>query len=244
MSGQESKCSLCNDTGWKMVVKDGREYAQKCECQAVDSYLAMGRKANIPPRFLNVNLENYYTDKNNPSIGDAKQVVEAFIRDYPAVMKGLLLQGPTGVGKTRLLCTVALELLKKFKQDIDIYYVDWNDLVQEMRFGDHVVNRDFSYINRLITRLAEADLLLFDELGATMAIPWILDHIYYLFNKRYNNQKITVCATNYLDESINNQETLNKRVSERIRSRLYEMTQIVLIRGDDLRTLDRGDKHI
>jgi DNA replication protein DnaC len=227
-------CDRCNSTGWIKVVKDGRETAQKCDCQIQDSYLKKGEKANIPPRFMGVNLENYYPDPENPSQKNAKKVVKAFIDDYPAVYKGLMLQGTTGVGKTRLLCTIAAELMHN-SNDIDIFYIDWNDLVREMRSGAHLVTRDYSAINHLIYRLASVDLLLFDELGAANATAWILDNIYYLFNRRYNDQKITVCASNYLDKSINNQETLTQRIGERIRSRLYEMTDIVKISGKDLR---------
>lgn len=234
-------CSLCNDTGWKIVVKEGREFAQKCQCQARDDYLTKGKNINIPKRFLTVKLDDYYPDKNNPSQGEAKKIVKQFINDFPGVVKGLLLQGPIGVGKTKLLCTIGMELMKKFGNTVDIYFVDWNEFVRDMRYGDHIANRDYSYINQLIFKLTQVDLLLFDELGSATTTPWVLDNIYYVFNKRYNEQKITVCATNYWDESISNQETLTKRVGERIRSRLYEMTTIVQIKGDDLRTHSKDD---
>jgi DNA replication protein DnaC len=78
--------------------------------------------------------------------------------------KGLLIQGPVGVGKTRLLCSIANALIKKFKT-IDVYYIDWNDLVREMRSGESHATRDFFSINELMNKLIAADLLLFDELG-------------------------------------------------------------------------------
>lgn len=235
-------CSLCNDTGWKIVVKDGREFAQKCDCQARDNYLTKGKNINIPKRFLTVNLDNYYPDKKYPSQTKAKEIVQKFISDYPSGSKGILLQGSVGVGKTKLLCIIGLELMKKFGNKVDIYYVDWGELVREMRYGDHIANRDFSYINKLIFKLADVDILLFDELGSATATTWVLDNIYYIFNKRYNEQKTTLCATNYWDESINEQEeTLEKRVGKLIRSRLYEMTQIVRITGEDLRKHSKKD---
>ncbi|MCP5107192.1 MAG: ATP-binding protein [bacterium] len=156
------------------------------------------------------------------------------IDNYPGGVKGLLLQGKVGVGKTKLLCSIATELLKKI-ESIDIFYIDWNDLIREMRSGEGHASRDFEVINQLIYRLSTVDLLLFDELGASRMSPWVLDNVYYLFNKRYNNQKITVCATNYFDQSAGNQETLTQRIGERIRSRLYEMTDIIAVGGKDMR---------
>lgn len=230
----ERVCKLCDGTGWVTIRKGDRELAQKCGCRLEDTIITRSEKFNIPKRFMGVSLEDYYPDKRNPSQGEAKQIVTSFISDYPAIYSGILFEGTTGVGKTRLLCTIASELIKKMRT-IDMYYIDWNDLVREMRSGDHLVTRDYSSVNQMVSRLATVDLLLFDELGSAGTTPWILDNIYYIFNRRYNEQKLTICATNYLDKSINNQETLTQRVGERIRSRLYEMTQVVEIRGDDLR---------
>lgn len=233
---KEDICKKCNDTGWVVQKKGETEIAQKCDCQEMDQFLSKCRKANIPQRFLTAKLEDYYPDKDSPSQAKAKKIIEKFINDYPSVTEGLLLQGKTGIGKTRLLCTIATELVKK-NMNIDIYYIDWNDLIREMRSGEEHGSRDFNAINQLIKRLYSVNLLLFDEIGASRMSPWVLDNIYYLFNKRYNSQKITVCATNYYDKSIKNQETLIKRIGERIRSRLFEMTQIVEIGGKDLRRL-------
>lgn len=156
-----------------------------------------------------------------------------FIRDYPAVDNGLMLQGPIGVGKTSLLCAIGFELIEQ--KNIDVYYIDWNDLVREMRSGEDHTARDFSSISLLIQKLTSAELLLFDELGATKTSPWVYDNIYYLFNRRYNDQKITLCATNFTDNPAGNEESLTKRIGERIRSRLYEMTVPVDVKGTDFR---------
>lgn len=202
----------------------------------MDIYLTVGQKANIPQRFLGYELKSYIPQDQNHSQKKAKKVVQAFIDDFPAVkdQKGLLLQGPVGVGKTRLLCSIANGIIKKFKS-IDIYYIDWNDLVREMRSGESHATRDFFSINDLMNKLIAAELLLFDELGASKLSEWVQDNVYHIFNKRYNNQKLTVCATNYPDKPTNNQETLAQRIGTRIRSRLYEMTESLEIKGTDYR---------
>ena len=233
---EKTKCAICKDTGWKLVMKDGREVAQKCECQATDIYIARGQKANIPPRFLGYEIKAYYPQDGNSSQEKARMAVQQFIDEYPVVKddKGLLLQGPVGVGKTRLLCSIASGLINKFKT-IDIYYIDWNDLVREMRSGESHDTRDFFYINELVSKLINADLLLFDELGASKLSEWVQDYIYHIFNKRYNNKKLTVCASNYSDTQVKDIETLAQRIGTRIRSRLYEMTETLEIKGTDYR---------
>ena len=202
----------------------------------MDIYLTLGQKANIPPRFLGYELKAYLPQDGNPTQEKALKTVQAFIDDFPTVKdnKGLLLQGPVGVGKTRLLCAIANALIKKFKS-LELYYIDWNDLVREMRSGEGHASRDFFTINELMNKLTTVDLLLFDELGASKLSEWVQDNIYYIFNKRYNQQKLTVCAANYPDEPVNREETLAQRIGVRIRSRLYEMTNAFAIKGSDYR---------
>lgn len=231
---KKNLCKFCNGTGWVVKKKNGVELAVKCRCQYLDIFITKGEKANIPPRFLGAELKIYKPDQNNPSQGKAKKEARKFIDNYPSVYDGLLFQGPVGIGKTRLLCSIATELMKKF-ENIDAFYIDWNDLVREMRSGQDVASRDFSSINQLINKLSEVELLLFDELGASKISPWVYDNIYYLFNRRYNNKKITICATNYFDNTSDGGESLSQRVGDRIRSRLYEMTEVVEIRGIDYR---------
>lgn len=232
-------CQLCKGTGWITVKKEEREFARKCECQTANSHLIRSEKANIPGRFLGYELKTYYPHPKFPSQEKVIKRVRRFIDEYPAVMdfRGLLFQGRAGVGKTHLMCTIGNELMKKFPS-IDLFYMDWNNLVREMRSGDHHANRDFSPINRLIEQLSRVELLLFDELGSSgqgNVGAWILDSIYYIINKRYNNQKITICATNFFDTAKEGAETLVDRVGERIRSRLFEMTEAVVISGADRR---------
>jgi DNA replication protein DnaC len=180
-------------------------------------------------------LESYYPDSSNTSQKRAKKIVQKFIDDYPGVEKGLLLQGSIGLGKTQLLCSIAAELMRK-DEKIDVYYIDWNDLVREMRTGEDFSTRDFAGINNLMTKLVKVELLLFDELASSHVSQWVSDYIYYLINKRYNNKKMTVFATNFYDKTYkSNTETLEQRMGSRLRSRLYEMAQAVEVRGADFR---------
>jgi DNA replication protein DnaC len=227
-------CPKCNGTGWVQKKKGEKEYVHKCDCRFLDILFSKSDKANIPKRFTTYKLESYFPDSSNHSQEKAKMIVQKFIDDYPGVDKGLLLQGSIGLGKTQLLCSIATELMKK-DDKIDIYYIDWNDLVREMRTGEGHSTRDFTTIQSLMNRLVETEILLFDELASSKVSQWVSDYIYYLINKRYNDNKMTIFATNFYDKSTDGRETLAGRIGERLRSRLYEMAQAVEIRGVDFR---------
>jgi DNA replication protein DnaC len=64
----------------------------------------------------------------------------------------------------------------------------------------------------------------------------------HVINTRYNDKKLTVFTTNYLDERRNDRdEILEDRIGTRLRSRLYEMCRTVIMEGKDFRrTFDRS----
>ena len=217
-----------------MLVKVGeREIARPCQCRRDDVRSLKASNSNIPLHFMGWELKSYFPDKANPTQSKAKKAAEKFIADYPGVERGLLFQGSTGVGKTRLLCGIGNQLIKE--KDVEVLYIDWNDLTREMRSGEDTSNRDFTTIGQLIQRLVRVELLLFDELGASRPSPWVEDNIYYLVNRRYNDNRITLFASNYFDKKIGGEETLSERIGNRIRSRLYEMTANFEIMGADYR---------
>ena len=75
-----------------------------------------------------------------------------------------------------------------------------------------------------------------DELGAARPSEWVQDTIGLIINARYNEKKLTILTTNYLDENQSSaDETLGDRIGVRLRSRLYQMCKTVLIEGEDYR---------
>ena len=94
----------------------------------------------------------------------------------------------------------------------------------------------------MLAPVYQADVLVLDELGATVPTDWVLDTMYQIINKRYNDKKLTIFTTNYLDQpGSDNQKLLADRVTYRLRSRLYEMCTNVVIDGEDYRRRRRPD---
>ena len=79
-------------------------------------------------------------------------------------------------------------------------------------------------------------MLVLDELGATKPTEWVRDIMMQIIGTRYNNRKLTIFTTNYLDtRHAQTDETLEDRVGVRLLSRLFEMSKTVIIEGDDYR---------
>src|SRR5208282_919296 len=106
-------CLLCKGTGWKLVArKDGAgSMAVACECGIEERAEKVMERARIPKRYEHCDFESFSTDladgktwmaQHEQSLKQAKLFTQGFVRDYPATEKGLLLVGPSGVGKTHL----------------------------------------------------------------------------------------------------------------------------------------------
>jgi DNA replication protein DnaC len=75
-----------------------------------------------------------------------------------------------------------------------------------------------------------------DEIGASKPTEWVRDTMAHIINTRYNDKKLTIFTTNYLDNISNNrEEILEDRIGIRLRSRLFEMSRTVILTGEDFR---------
>ena len=72
--------------------------------------------------------------------------------------------------------------------------------------------------------------------GDPKPTDWARDTMMQIINTRYNDRKLTIFTTNYLDaRRTERDETLEDRIGVRLRSRLFEMCKTVLIEGEDYR---------
>src|SRR5262249_11362266 len=91
------------------------------------------------------------------------------------------------------------------------------------------------------------DVFVLDDVGSSKPSPWALETVGHILNTRYNEKRVTILTTNYLDtDSVSGsrapglrtptiEDTLTERVGKRIRSRLYEMCRTVEISASDYR---------
>ena len=225
---------------------------------------AMAR-ARIPRRFQHCDFDNFDTDVwgSGPeeavwdrSLAQAKLVVQAFARNYPAAGEtGILLVGPCGVGKTHLAVAALRELMLRGHE---VVFYDYRDLLKELQASyhpDHPVSH-----NGILGSVLRAEVLLLDDAGVGKPSEWVIEMVGHILNKRYNDTRVTLLTTSYSDrvEPIQEpvrlpsgqflspaiKETLSDRIGARVRSRLYEMCRTIEINSDDYRRAIRQARHI
>lgn len=234
---QSVLCPHCQGTGWEYV--DERT-VKRCRCRTQDRQRIVERlleASRIPPRYAECGFHNYEpqgapNSEENNSQRMALLICNRFVKEYPNVDRGLLLIGPCGVGKTHLAVATIRELIRQ--KLVSCLFYDFRDLLKEIQDSYNPVSQTSEL--RILLPVYEAEVLVLDELGAAKPTAWVQDTMTQIINNRYNQKKITLFTSNYLDVSASAmEETLTDRVGERLRSRLYEMCRLVEIKGSDYR---------
>ncbi len=245
-------CPGCFGTGVKIIEGKGAKICDECQQRTGVTLLEAAR---VPPRYAKCSFSTFHDPKGTGSIYWALMKAKMLVNEYPAVEKGLLLMGPVGVGKTHLAVAILKGLTEK---GVPGLFCESGSLLKQIQDSYNPISQTSEM--RVLAPVYQAEVLVLDELGATVPTDWVRDTMYQIINKRYNDRRLTIFTTNYLDEvrgeqneaepaarsfsrkaSERNREipTLEDRIGTRLRSRLYEMCNVVEIEGDDYRKTHR-----
>ena len=245
---ESAVCEFCNGTGTRIEAGKG---AAICECRRKNRGDRSLDAARIPLRFRECNFHNYYP--KNDSQFFAHSFASKLVEEFPAVESGLLFMGSVGVGKTHLAIAVLKELITR--KGVSSLFYESGSLLKAIQDSYNPVSQTSEM--RVLAPVFNAEVLVLDELGATVPTNWVRDTLYQIINTRYNNKKLTIFTTNYLDEvrlvpedsaagpprrnrsfsteRIQELTTLEDRIGTPLRSRLFEMCKKVMIEGEDYR---------
>lgn len=277
-------CPHCQGSGWKIVERtaEGAQalsrdkpgpslgdpkmvWAVPCDC-TVDgrSERALAR-ARVPERYRHCDFENFETDNEienvtreqlaawNRSLTQAKLVVKRFAEEFSPVREraepGLLLMGPCGAGKTHLAVAALKDIVLRGYSGL---FYDYRELLKQIQdsYNAESQSTEMGVLEPVLT----VEILILDDVGSSKPSLWALETVGHVLNTRYNEKRVTLLTTNYLDpdsalatsgspasprvagmRSPTIEDSLTERVGKRIRSRLYEMCRTVEISGPDYR---------
>ena len=220
-------CEECFGTGTKLDPVRG---ATVCPCRRPGRFKKLLAVARIPRRYADCSFENFKTSPGTAQ-DHALLLAQSLVAEYPAVERGLLFMGPAGVGKTHLAVAIIRGLIEKGFAGI---FSEFGALLKEIQDSYNPISKSSEL--KVLAPIYQTDVLVLDELGATVPTDWVRDTMYQIINKRYNDNKLTIFTTNYFDEPrMQTEKVLEERIGARLRSRLYEMCTKVVIDGEDYR---------
>jgi DNA replication protein DnaC len=222
------ECTFCSGTTWEFVAEKG---VRPCRCRNAERRLALLKAANLPRLYNECQFSNYKPVRGNASQHRAFKQAYHLVESYPGDGRGLLLMGSCGVGKTHLAVAVLRGLLG---QGVRGLFYDFGALLKAIQ-ASYNPNTHLSE-SEILEPVFDAEVLVLDELGASKPTEWVLDTMLQIIRARYNDRRLTILTSNYLDEQSGREnETLEDRIGVRLRSRLYQMCQTVVMDGDDYR---------
>lgn len=240
------------------------KWAVPCDCTASDRTERALARARVPERYRHCDFENFETDNElenvpleqlrtwNRSLTQAKLVVQRFAEEYLPVSaksgleQGLLVMGPCGVGKTHLVVAALKDIV--LRGHAGLFY-DYRELLKEIQ--DSYNPESQSTEMGVLEPVLKTDVMVLDDVGSSKPSMWALETVGHILNTRYNDKRVTLLTTNFLDSEMaathlgtsrvtamrtpGVEDSLSDRVGKRIRSRLYEMCRTIEVVAPDYR---------
>jgi DNA replication protein DnaC len=203
---------ICDGDGF--VVDEEARVAVPCKCRAqrVTKARTSTLSGVIPRRYRGVSFDRPPVTEISPAV---TREVRRYVSNLEANLdagRGLWFMGDVGTGKTTLamlVCKAALDA----GRSVAIYSLP--RLLAEIR-TTFEERSDRSYVD-LLDRLAAVDLLHVDDLGAEKTSAWVLEQLYSIVNRRYEDERAIMVTTNLRPEELADQ------ITERTVSRLIEL---------------------
>jgi len=222
---ESSECPKCFNSGLEVLP----EGARPCSCRKLKSREKTLKSVRLPKHYGSVSFDSYKPRTQLQAA--AKKWAANFATEYPAVNYGILLMGSVGVGKTHL----AVAMLKKLSErGIPCMFYEFSSLLKKIQDSYNPTTQASEL--SVLSPVLNTPVLVLDELGSSKPTNWVLDTLALIINSRYNEDKFTICTTNYFDNRPTDREdTLEDRVGVRVRSRLHEMCRTIILDGTDYR---------
>jgi DNA replication protein DnaC len=223
-------CADCDDTGWKPIEENGVRRVVRCDCWRERIGQSRLSHANIPRRYQHCTLANFlaYNESLERAVAMARRLADAF----PAAGIGLFLEGQPGVGKTHLAVAVLKQVIEHTGAR-GLFY-DTRELLRLIRstYDPSIRTTEIEVLHPVLS----TDLLVLDDLGAEKTSEWVDETMNLIVNIRYSERRLTLFTSNYPDIPDETEpNSLLFRIGSRMRSRLHEMCEFVVLDAADYR---------
>lgn len=236
-----------------------REVAIPCpDCEELKRHIQLYNSARIPKKFAHSRMAGNDVDADNQEVfmllhfilknlkPATSQITESESSDD---LKGMVLMGPPGTGKTHLMTGFAYRCA--IDLGISCVFQGFAELLSELKQGYSSGKSDIEIIEPHL----QSDVLIIDDLGKGRNTDWELSILDTLISERYNRNQIIMVTSNYTeseettlkerilkkDKTEQDQftaDTIRRRVGSRIYSRLKEMCYFEHLLGKDRRIKD------
>lgn len=177
--------------------------------------------AEFPSRLADCTFDNFHQRTGTDSaVAQCRKYAEQFT---PGTDVGLWLIGTFGSGKTHLAVATARVLIDRLL--VDVRFVSAANLIASVRGDGNDRKWDWGAADRAVS----AELLVLDDVGQEQPTQFSRDVLFRVISGRYEEQRPTILTSNGADAQ------LEERLGGAAVSRLYEMTEAVVLTAADYR---------
>ena len=230
-----------------------RDIAKPCpDCVEWTHNLKLYNEAKVPKRYYKSQLLSKDRDQDNENIFTTLSTIPKIVKSgtrNEADMKGFVLMGLPGTGKTHLMAGMIFQCT--IRAGISCRFQEFSQLISFIKQGFSEGKSE----RELIEPLLETTILVIDDLGKGRKTEWESGILDMLISERYNANKLLMVTTNYIEtesmiskrqpslakESEMEEETidtLRERIGMRVYSRLKEMCYFEELSGVDRRIMN------
>lgn len=219
-------CPNCKNTGWEYYTKDGYEFAKECACGILKKQILSSRRrfADIPEAFRDMSLNTfrldvYETEHGKKIASSACKAIKYWIDNLESMEErgmGLYIySGTKGSGKTRMVASIANELM--LKKNMQVKFATSMQVLTEIK-SSWDKNENYTE-SSLLDFLSTTEILILDDFGTEQVKEWIGERFYQIINNRYVDKKITIFTSNISIEKLK----YDSRISNRIKERTFQI---------------------
>lgn len=241
-------CSKCGGPIQKVVVLFGKERIVPIVCSCTKQEMEEKQQLEInnekqerlkrlftssliDKKFITETFENWDFNKGSKQMYN---IGEKYCKNFNKAKEeglGLLLHGTPGNGKTYLSNCIANKLLNSY---VPVISVSINALLQRIQRTYNSWGKEAE--DGILQSLANADLLVIDDLGSENDTDWSRSRVYNIIDSRYRNGLPLIVSTN---KSI---KELKDIYHERTIDRLLEMCTPLEHNGQSIRAIKAQEK--
>jgi DNA replication protein DnaC len=234
-TARRCELGICDGSGF--VIDESTATARDCRCRPlrIAATRARALEARIPKRYRAISFEHSDVIDIERRCPTQVREIRAFVREIGPNLdagNGLWLTGSFGTGKTALAMIVSKAAIDAGRT-VAIYSCPrLLSVIRESIDGPSRSGGGRSSgggVLDFLDRLAAADLLHIDDLGAEHRTDWVLEQLYTIINSRYEDERSTLVTSNL------GRDELAEQLGERIVSRLEGMCEILPFFGGDAR---------
>lgn len=186
-------CPLCGGAGFvrRQRALDDPLFGRAEPCSCVLGETAEARKSRLA-RIGNLGALHRFTFSTfRAESSNGTQALETAREFASAPVGWLVIDGPSGAGKTHLAASIANARVAAGEPAL---FLSVPDLLDHLRAGYQSSDDDESY-DRLFEQVRTAPFLVLDDIDAAAPTPWAREKLFQLVNGRYNEGLPTVFTT-------------------------------------------------